>query len=528
MLQEQGQAEKRKEVSEKTAKELVLKQAEIATRKVKVDEDLGKAEPALLAAQESVSGIQSKQLNELRAYTTPPAAVKVALEPVIALITKTAAKPEWKDVKAWLRRDDFIRSIMNFDKDDISPAVKVFLMNNYLNDTTAFDPARIAKASRAAGPLALWVKSIVEYSEIFHSITPLRNELKGLEAEEARMLAKQRELDAEIVHLEASIEDLKLEFAGLIAKVENIKNDMKTVLEKVARSVQLLANLSSERVRWEESSKNFVNQMSCLVGDCLFAAGFLTYIGFFDHYYRKYLQSEWRDTIDQVSLKMRQEMKFVEFLSSPSERLEWEKQGLPDDELCIENAIIMLNYNRYPLVIDPSDQAPKFITTHYAKQKIQKTSFADDGFMKHLETAIRFGLPLLVQDVEKIDPVLNSVLNKEVQKAGGRVLIRVGDQEIDYSEAFVLYMITRDPNAMFTPDLCSRVTFVNFTVTPSSLQSQCLNIFLKAERPEIDKKRSDIIKLQGEFRVKLRQLEDQLLNELTEAEGNILNNTKLI
>lgn len=213
MLQEQGQAEKRKEISEKTAKELVLKQAEIATRKIKVDEDLGKAEPALLAAQESVSGIQSKQLNELRAYTTPPAAVKVALEPVIALITKTAAKPEWKDVRIWLRRDDFIKSIMNFDKNDISPAVKVFLMNNYLNDEAAFDPARIAKASRAAGPLALWVKSIVEYSEIFHSITPLRNELKTLEAEEARMLAKQRELDAEVIHLEASIEDLKTEFA---------------------------------------------------------------------------------------------------------------------------------------------------------------------------------------------------------------------------------------------------------------------------------------------------------------------------
>jgi len=30
-------------------------------------------------------------------------------------------------------------------------------------------------------------------------------------------------------------------------------------------------------------------------------------------------------------------------------------------------------------------------------------------------------------------------------------------------------MVTRDPNANFTPDLCSRVTFVNFTVTPSSL-----------------------------------------------------------
>jgi dynein heavy chain 1 len=69
-------------------------------------------------------------------------------------------------------------------------------------------------------------------------------------------------------------------------------------------------------------------------------------------------------------------------------------------------------------------------------------------------------------------------------------------------------MHTRDPNAAFTPDLCSRVTFVNFTVTPSSLQNQCLNILLKEERPEIDKKRSDISKLQGEFRVKLRHLED--------------------
>lgn len=165
---------------------------------------------------------------------------------------------------------------------------------------------------------------------------------------------------------------------------------------------------------------------------------------------------------------------------------------------------------------------------HHQSQKIQKTSFADDGFMKNLETAIRFGLPLLVQDVEKIDPVLNSVLNKEVQKAGGRVLIRVGDQEIDYSENFVLYMHTRDPNAVFTPDLCSRVTFVNFTVTASSLQNQCLNILLKEERPEIDKKRNDIIKLQGEFRVKLRHLEDQLLNELNASEGNILQNNKLI
>lgn len=38
---------------------------------------------------------------------------------------------------------------------------------------------------------------------------------------------------------------------------------------------------------------------------------------------------------------------------------------------------------------------------------------------------------------------------------------------------------------------------MNFTVTRSSLQSQCLNEVLKAERPDVDEKRSDLLKLQG-------------------------------
>jgi dynein heavy chain 1 len=35
---------------------------------------------------------------------------------------------------------------------------------------------------------------------------------------------------------------------------------------------------------------------------------------------------------------------------------------------------------------------------------------------------------LLVQDVENYDPILNPVLNKELKRTGGRVLITLGDQ----------------------------------------------------------------------------------------------------
>ncbi|KAK6016741.1 dynein heavy chain, partial [Ostertagia ostertagi] len=108
------------------------------------------------------------------------------------------------------------------------------------------------------------------------------------------------------------------------------------------------------------------------------------------------------------------------------------------------------------------------------------------------------------------------------------VLITIGDQDIDLSPAFQIFLITRDASVEFTPDVCSRVTFVNFTVTSSSLASQCLNQVLRSERPDVDKKRSDLLKLQGEFAVRLRQLEKALLAALNESKGKILDDNSVI
>jgi dynein heavy chain 1 len=42
--------------------------------------------------------------------------------------------------------------------------------------------------------------------------------------------------------------------------------------------------------------------------------------------------------------------------------------------------------------------------------------------LKTLESSLRFGYPILVQDVEKIDPIMNYLLNKEIHKQGGKNL----------------------------------------------------------------------------------------------------------
>ncbi|KAJ7478065.1 ATP-binding dynein motor region D5-domain-containing protein [Mycena galericulata] len=151
---------------------------------------------------------------------------------------------------------------------------------------------------------------------------------------------------------------------------------------------------------------------------------------------------------------------------------------------------MLKRFNRYPLIIDPTGQATTFLLNEYKERKITVTSFLDEAFLKVLESALRFGNPLLIQEVEHLDPILNAVLNKEIRRTGGRVLIRLGSQGIDFSPSFTMFL-TRDPSVELSPDICSRVTFVNFTMTRSSLQSQSLDQVLKVERPDTERKRTD-------------------------------------
>jgi hypothetical protein len=47
-----------------------------------------------------VSGIQKKNLDELKALPKPPMLVKLALEPVVSLMNNIAKETDWKDIRA--------------------------------------------------------------------------------------------------------------------------------------------------------------------------------------------------------------------------------------------------------------------------------------------------------------------------------------------------------------------------------------------------------------------------------------------
>lgn len=526
MIKDQQEAEKKKVQSQEIQAALEKQTVQIAEKRENVMVDLAQVEPAVIDAQNAVKSIRKQYLVEIRAMGNPPALVKVALESICLLLGENAT--DWKSIRAVVMRENFINSIVqNFSTEDITDEVREKMKSKYLSNPD-YNFEKINHASMACGPMVKWAIAQINYSDMLKRVEPLREELKSLEVQANENKMKYEEVKNLIAQLEQSISAYKDEYALLISQAQAIKTDRENVQAKVDRSRALLRSLAIESERWKATSETFKSQMSSIIGDVLLSSAFLAYAGYFDQHYRQNLFSTWCNHLQQAGIQFRLDIARTEYLSNPDERLRWQANALPTDDLCTENAIMLKRFNRYPLIIDPSGQATEFIMREFADKKITKTSFLDDSFRKNLESALRFGNPLLVQDVENYDPILNPVLNRELRRTGGRVLITLGDQDIDLSPSFVIFLSTRDPTVEFPPDICSRVTFVNFTVTRSSLQSQCLNQVLKAERPDIDEKRSDLLKLQGEFHLRLRQLEKSLLQALNDAKGKILDDDSVI
>ncbi|KAJ3176317.1 hypothetical protein HDU87_005359 [Geranomyces variabilis] len=525
MVAEQQEAEQKKHASLELQQDIAKQNVEIDQRREVVLADLAEAEPAVIEAQNSVSSIKKQHLQEVRSMGNPPEAVKLAMESVCILLGHKA--DSWKVVQSIIRRDDFISSIVNYDTDSMPSRVRDEVNATYMGNPK-YNFESVNRASQACGPLVQWVIAQVKYSGILERVGPLRLEVQQLEASAEVTKQRAAATEAMIQELETSIARYKEEYAVLISETQSLKSEMETVQTRVERSVRLIDNLSSERERWESGSQSFEAQMATMVGDVLLSAAFMAYAGYFIQEYRQVLLQHWILHLKQAAIRFRPDLSIANYLSIADERVAWQQNSLPADKHCTENAIMVKRFNRYPLLVDPSGQATAFLMEEYKDRKITVTSFLDDSFLKVLESALRFGNPLLVQDVENLDPILNAVLNKELRRTGGRVLIRLGGQDIDFSPSFTLFLSTRDPSVDFAPDLCSRVTFVNFTVTRESLQSQCLHRVLRAERPDTDRKRTDLIKLQGEFQLRLRHLEQSLLDALNSSKGNILDDDNII
>ena len=72
-------------------------------------------------------------------------------------------------------------------------------------------------------------------------------------------------------------------------------------------------------------------------------------------------RGEWEKDVLNRNIPVSQPFKLDTFLTNDVEISRWTSEGLPPDELSIENGILTTQASRYPLCIDPQQQALNWV-----------------------------------------------------------------------------------------------------------------------------------------------------------------------
>ncbi len=216
-------------------------------------------------------------------------------------------------------------------------------------------------------------------------------------------------------------------------------------------------------------------------------------------------------------------------LGDPLKIREWNLQNLPRDDFSIDNAIILHRAVRWGLLIDPQNQANKWLKTMEIDNQLVVVKPNDTQFTRQVANAVQFGYPLLIENVdESIDNFLEPLLLKQYFKQGGRWMIQLGGEVMEYNRQFRMYLTSKLSNPHYPPEVSTKVTLINFMITPEGLEDQMLGVVVSKERPELEKERNELIVKSAENQKQLQGIQDKILELLSNAQGNILDDEELI
>ena len=514
-------------VKEKVAKEEAIVSKQAAEVKIIQDDaqaDLDKALPALQNAVKALDSLTKGDITEVKAFANPPPAVKTVMEGVCIMFEE---KTDWDAAKKILGKGSFIDDMKTYDKDNIAQSILKKLRKVLVLEDMQVE--RVSKVSKAATGLCMWCHAMSVYADVAKEVEPKKKKVAEMKEEMDKAQALLDEKRAALKTVVDKVEALNVLCSQTVAEKEDLQTQSDLTANRLIRAEKLTSGLADEGVRWRESVVTLGEKSILLIGDTFLACAAVSYYGPFTGKYRAELIQSWTDSVNENKIPMDKKFTVANTMVDPVSIREWQNAGLPTDDVSADSAILATKAKRWPLMIDPQGQANKWIRKMNEKEDMRITTMSNKDLLRHCEYCIRNGKPLLIEDVrENIEPSLEPILQRAIYKQGTRLLIRLGDSDVDYDNEFKLYMTSKLPNPHYLPEVCIKVTVINFTVTMDGLEDQLLGDVVKLEREDIEKRKVELLVSMAEDKKKLADLEAQILHDLSSATGNILDNEQLI
>lgn len=417
-------------------------------------------------------------------------------------------------------------------------AVREYIGKDYFNVET------MRTKNQAAAGLCSFVLNIVQYYDIVTTVEPKRRAL----AEANKQLAEANEkLDAvmkNVAALEEKLATLTQELREADISKKNAEDAVAAGERKLNLAQRLMGALGSENERWADNVIALRKTEKLLMGDVLLASAFISYIGPFtkpfrlhlmDKVFKPFLKKEFSKIAvelgDDYEMPMSEDANPIVTLTTPAEVAQWNADSLPADIVSTENGCLVCNSSRWPLIIDPQLQGIKWIRQRESapERNLQIVRLDQKDLIRKLEIALENGYTILIENMgETIDAAIMPVIQRATIKRGTKLFLKLGDKEVDFHPEFRLYLHTKLSNPHYPPEIQAEVCLINFTVTMAGLEDQLLNLVVEKERPDLAALCSDLITQQNGFKIKVKELEDDILNKLATAEGDITENVELI
>jgi dynein heavy chain len=331
--------------------------------------DLNQALPALENAIKALDALDKNDITEIRAFNNPPEMVQTVMEAVCILM---GSKADWATSKALLGDANFLRNLQAYDKDNIPPA-RITKVKPYI-DNPKFIPEEVAKVSKACRSLCLWVRAIDIYAKVFKEVAPKKAKLSTAE-EELRAVMKELKLKQDkLADVENQIKELQNQYDFSVSEKKKLEHSIQQTSSRLKRASKLTTALADEQVRWKESIVTFDRELANVVGDVFISAACVAYYGAYPSNYRQELVREWMEGTRALNIPISERTSVITVLSHPFMVRQWNQDGLPRDDFSTENAILVTKGRRWPLMIDPQEQANRWIRNKERENSL-KVSF---------------------------------------------------------------------------------------------------------------------------------------------------------
>jgi len=488
------------------------------------EQQLEEAMPAYHSAIKALDTLDKKDIQEVKSFAKPPALVAKVMEAVCILL---GSKPDWSDAKKLLGDMKFLDMLRTYDKDNIDPKI-IRKIAKYIRDVE-FDPDTVAKTSSAAKSLCMWVRAMHKYDSVAKTIEPRKLKLKEAQTELAEAQGILEVKRADLKRILDRVAELQRNYEESLSKKEELETTSAATKLRLVRAQKLTDGLGSESERWDAAAGQLRSDRTNLVGNIVLAAGCIAYLGPFTSEFRRDLVHQWVGECATLGIPVDDGFDLSRVLADPVVVREWNIQGLPADAFSTENGLLATRGRRWPLMIDPQGQANKWIKNMQRDNSLQVIKLSEADFLRTLETGIRFGQPVLLENVEEeLDPAIEPVLLRQVFKKQGMMVLRLGDTDVPYSDDFRFYITTKLANPHYMPEVCVKVTVINFTVTKRGLEDQLLVDVVAHERPELEEKKDELIVSIASDKRQLKEIEDSILQMLADAGDDILDDEALI